>query len=182
MQRGCISVGYAGHEIAEQQTEKNQPKHLPFSRRGNDIGGHHTQKNRRQITRPPAFDFLHQVAGILGQTDQIARRFTVDDARLNGVDYQQPDQDGQQTGGCVVKHRLAAKTAQRAPRTDPGNAHNDRRDDQRHDQHFQGIEKQRAKEIENSVKRHAENGGFGTNDTADHDSQAQCDEDLPVQF
>ncbi len=75
---GCgLRLIQSRNEIAEQQTEKYQPEHLPVRGRGYDVRRHHADKHIREIACTSAIHLRQHAAGIGRQADHVAHRFTI---------------------------------------------------------------------------------------------------------
>ena len=125
------------HEIAEQNRKEDHAEHLPVGRRFDDIRRHHAQ------------EYFGNIAGILVRStfircrrrrlkrQQFASRLAVRDSRGTTLITIKPDQNRGQRGCYIEQQRLATERAELAAGTDACDADDDRRGDQRHDDHLQ---------------------------------------------
>jgi hypothetical protein len=103
------------------------------------------------------------------------------DAGADDIDDAQANDDGRQAGRRVEEHRTAAEPAKRLGAANAGHAHDHGRGDQRHDQHLQRIDEQRADEVEHAVEADAEDAVFLPGQQARGYRDRDRDQDLPVQ-
>jgi hypothetical protein len=172
----------ARHEIAEQQAEENQTQHLALRGRRDDIGRNHSQEDVHHVADTTTFYALRNDIDVFGYRQDVAGRLAIDDAGGNDIDQQQTHKDGEQAGGHVIQQGLATEPTHGPAFPDAGNAGNDRGQDQRHDEHFQGIQKQLAEKDIDIVETQPEQAAFHAGQLTSDDSQYQGEQDLPVKF
>ena len=154
--------------------------HLAIGRRADNIGGHHAQKDADNIASALVGHLRLEAAGIGGESDHILDRLSVLDTRAKQVNHRQADEDREQAASHVIEQRLAAEATECLAGTNPGDTDDDRGDHQRHDQHLQCIEKQRADELVATIKGDAENGALFPGQQAGKHRQCQGNQNLPV--
>ena len=106
----------------------------------------------------------------------------IDDAGGNDIHQQQAHKDSEQAGAHVIQQGLATEPPHGPAFPDAGNAGNDRGQDQRHDEHFQGIQEQLAEKGIDIIETQPEEACVHAGQLAGNDSQDQGEQDLPVQF
>ena len=99
-----------GHEIAEQDREKNQAQHLTVGCRLNDIGRNHSHEDIGYITDASVADLCHHFIDRGGEGQGILRRLAVNITGLNRVDNEQADQD-RHVADAVLEQRVAERKA-----------------------------------------------------------------------
>ncbi len=165
------------------------PSICPSTAAFEDIGRHHAQKYLRHVARALTRNPFFNVGGRSLERQQLLCRFTVDIPRADRVNDDQTNEDRSKRRRRIKQQRLAAERTEIAARTDARDTDDDRRRDQRHDDHLQRIEKDRADVLEDRDVRDAEDRrvdtrlGLGIEDvTADDPGHDDRDQDLPVQL
>jgi hypothetical protein len=172
----------ARHEIAEQQAEENQSQHLTLRGRRDDVGRNHAQEDVHHVADTTTLDPLRDGIDVFGYRQDIAGRLAIDDAGGNDIDQQQTHKNGEQAGGHVIQQCLATEPAHGPAFPDAGYTGNDRGEDQRHDEHFQGIQEQLAEKDVDVVETQPEQAAVHAGQLAGDDGQYQGEQDLPMQF
>ena len=142
------------HEIAEQDREEDQPEHLPVCRRFDDIRRHHANEDLGNVADALVPDLglnFFVSPTVTARPSRARRRYS----RADCVDDKQADQDRGQRRRCIEQQRLATQRTQIAAGANAGDADNNRRGDQRHDDHLQGVKEYRADEIEHRDESNA---------------------------
>ena len=177
------------HEVAEQDGEEDQTQHLAFHGGLEDILRHHAQENLRDVADAPPLHLRRDFLDRSVQCEQVLGWLTVDVARPDHIDQQQSHEDRGKRRRRIEQQSLAAERAEVTARAYAGNADNNRRGNQRHDDHLQRVEKNRADivedgEITDAEQRRLDAGGLEAveDDPANDRSKDDGDQDLPVQF
>ena len=153
-------MAQVGHEVAKQNGEENQAKHLSFCCRLNNVRRHHSLEYCSDIASALTFDSGCNIAYGSVERQQVPRRFAVDVARADHIDNNETEQNCGKRGRSIKQQRPATQFAEVASGADSSNANNNRRDDQRYDDHLQAVEKNGSDVVKNRNDTDAKYFGY----------------------